>query len=124
MHATQFFEFSMAIADGRAAGDEVRLPHALFQPMAAADVAAKVAEVAGGEPLKGTVEIAGPEAYPFDEFIARALAARGDTRPVTADPEAKYFGETLAERSLIPDEGAAVLGSTSFEEWSAAQSYQ
>jgi len=39
VHATQFFEFMDGIADAATDGDTVRLPPALFQPMAADDVA-------------------------------------------------------------------------------------
>ncbi|MGH2892265.1 MAG: SDR family oxidoreductase, partial [Solirubrobacteraceae bacterium] len=39
VHATQFFEFVEGIADAATDGNLVRLPHALFQPMAADDVA-------------------------------------------------------------------------------------
>src|SRR4051794_41820129 len=33
VHATQFFEFALRIADEATDGDTVRLPHVLFQPM-------------------------------------------------------------------------------------------
>ncbi len=45
IRATQFFEFVKRIADEATDGDEVRLPHVHFQPMAADDVAAAVCEV-------------------------------------------------------------------------------
>src|SRR5207302_9208504 len=48
VHATQFFEFLKGIADDATDGNTVRLPPALFQPMAADDVASGVAEVAVG----------------------------------------------------------------------------
>jgi uncharacterized protein YbjT (DUF2867 family) len=50
----------------------VRLSHSLFQPMAAEDVATAVAEAALAEPLNGTVEIAGPDAFYIDEIVGRA----------------------------------------------------
>jgi uncharacterized protein YbjT (DUF2867 family) len=90
VHATQFFEFSGRIADDATDRDTVRLPSVLFQPSAAADVSAVVAEVAAGAPLMGTLEIAGPDQFRFDEFIRRALAAKGDPRVVVTDPHARY----------------------------------
>src|ERR1700755_1568553 len=59
VHATQFFEFIRGIAQLSTEGDTVRLPHALFQPMAAEDVATAVADVALAAPLNATVETAG-----------------------------------------------------------------
>jgi uncharacterized protein YbjT (DUF2867 family) len=84
--------------------------------MAADDVATAVAEVAVGEPLNGIVEVAGPEQFRFDELVRRALTARHDPRQVVADPEARYFGAKLSERSLVPGEGAR-LAETRFEDW-------
>jgi uncharacterized protein YbjT (DUF2867 family) len=116
VHATQFFEFVGRIADSATDGDVVRLPPVLFQPIAADDVAAAVGRVAVGEPLNGTVEIAGPEQFRFDELIRQGLSARHDPRTVVADPEARYFGAVLDERSLVPGEGAQ-LAETRFADW-------
>lgn len=118
VHATQFFEFIAGIEDGATEGGTVRLPSVLFQPVAAGDVALTVSEVALGSPVKGLVEVAGPEQFRFDELIRRDLVARGDSRPVVTDPHARYFGTVLEERSLVPGEGAR-LGKTTYEEWFA-----
>src|SRR3954451_20719633 len=67
IRSTQFMEFIGGIADSSADGNKVRLPPVLFQPIAADDVAASVAEVALAEPRNGIVEIAGPERAPFNE---------------------------------------------------------
>lgn len=116
VRATQFFEFLTRIADSATEGNTVRLPSVAFQPMAADDVASEVAKVAMAPPLNGTIEIAGPEEFRFNEFISRGLSARNDPREVIADPHASYFGTELSERSLVPDDGA-LLGETRFEKW-------
>lgn len=116
VRATQFFEFVNRIADEATDGNAVRLPHALIQPMAADDVADAVARVATGFPLNGTVEVAGPERFHFDELIRRGLAARNDPREVVTDPRARYFGAELSELSLVPGNGAQ-LGETRFDDW-------
>ncbi len=85
-------------------------------------MAATVGRTAVGTPLNGTVEIAGPEVAPFDDFIRRALHDAGDPREVVVDPNATYFGAALSERSLVPDEGAAVLGELRFSDWLKQQS--
>lgn len=115
VHATQFFEFVGSIADISADGDTVRLPGALIQPIAAEDVATAVARAAAGAPL-GDVEIAGPEAFGMDEFIRRGLTFRGDPRTVVRDDDAPYYGAKIAERTLIPIDGAQIF-ETRLEEW-------
>jgi uncharacterized protein YbjT (DUF2867 family) len=116
VHATQFFEFIGRTADEATDGDTIRLPPVLFQPIAADDVATAVGRVAVGEPLNGSVEVAGPDQFRFDELVRRALTARHDPRKVVADPGARYFGAILGERSLVPGEGAR-LAETRFEDW-------
>ena len=116
VHATQFFEFIKSIADAATSNNSVRIPPVAFQPMAAEDVASAVTKVAAGRPLNGTVEVAGPERFGFDEFIRRGLGARNDPREVIADPQARYFGAQLSENSLVPL-GDAQLGETRFEDW-------
>jgi uncharacterized protein YbjT (DUF2867 family) len=116
VRATQFFEFIKGIADFSTEGNTVRLPSALIQPMAAEDVATGVCRVALGSPLNGTVEIGGPEKFPLDELVRRALAARKDPREVVADPQARYYGIRVSETTLIPG-GDARLGETHLEDW-------
>ena len=116
IRSTQFLDFLGRIADSGADGNVVRISPGLFQPIAADDVAAIVAEVALATPKNGIVEIAGPERAPFDEFVARYLKAVGDRREVVRDPEARYFGSRVEERSLVPL-GDARLGRIGFDEW-------
>jgi uncharacterized protein YbjT (DUF2867 family) len=116
VRATQFFEFAKRIADEATVGNRVLLPPVLFQPMAADDVASALCKVATNSPLNGTIEIAGPKAFPFDELIRQRLNALNDPREVVADPRARYFGTELSERSIVPGD-TAELGETRFEDW-------
>src|SRR6266581_3231960 len=116
IRSTQFVEFLGAIAASNGDGNIVRISPGLFQPIAADDVAAIVADVALATPRSGIVEIAGPERAPFNEFVARYLKAIGDPREVVSDPKAQYFGGRVEEHSLVPL-GEARLGHIGFDEW-------
>jgi len=116
IRATQFLEFLGGIADSSMDGNTVRLPPILFQPIAADDVAANIADVAVVAPRNGIVEIAGPERGSFNEIIARYLKAVGDPRTVVSDPKARYWGGPVEEHSLVPL-GEARLGRIGLDEW-------
>ena len=116
VHATQFFEFLKGLADISVDGDKVHLPPVLFQPMAADDVASAVGRIAVGPPVNGTVEIGGPEQFRMDELVRRRLASLKDPREVIADPNARYSGAKISEKTLLPGNNAR-LGETRFETW-------
>src|SRR4051794_25586420 len=116
IRSTQFMEFLRGIADSGTEGDKVKIATGMFQPIAADDVAANVAEVALAAPRNGIVEIAGPERAPFNEIVARYVKAIGDPRVVVSDPEARYFGGRVEEKSLVPL-GEARLGHIGLDEW-------
>lgn len=116
VHATQFFEFLKGIADSATGDGTVHLAPVMFQPIAADDVARTVSNVAMGKPVNGVIEIAGPEPYRLDELVRVELRALKDPREVVADPEARYFGARLSERTLMPSADAR-LGQVTFESW-------
>ena len=123
VRATQFFEFVEKVADMSAEGNKVRLPSVFFQPMAAEDVASALAATAIGSPINGTIEIGGPERFRLDELVRRYLAARKDSRQIISDPQARYYGIAVSERTLIPNADAR-LGETRFETWLAQSAVQ
>ncbi len=116
IRSTQFMEFLRNIAAEATDGNIVRISPGLFQPIASDDVAANVADVAVAAPRNGIVEIAGPERAPFYAIVARYLKGIGDPRDVVSDPEARYFGGLVGERSLVPL-GEARLGHIGLDEW-------
>src|SRR6267378_4472809 len=89
IRSTQFLEFLGGIAASSTDGHTIRLSPGLFQPIAADDVG---------------------------HIVARYLKALGDPRAVVSDPEARYFGGRVEERSLVPL-GEARLGRIGLEEW-------
>ena len=116
VHATQFFEFVTNIAAAATDGNIVRLAPVLIQPIAADDVAKTVGRIAVGAPVNGIVEVAGPEQVRLDELVRERLKARQDPREVVADPQSRYFGAMLSQRTLVPADNAR-LGEIRFQEW-------
>jgi uncharacterized protein YbjT (DUF2867 family) len=116
VRSTEFLESLRGIAASSADGNVVRLSSGLFQPIAADDVAAFVADAALAAPRNGIIEIAGPERARFDQIVARYLKAVGDRHEVVSDPEARYFGGRVKEHSLVPL-GEARLGRIGFDAW-------
>jgi uncharacterized protein YbjT (DUF2867 family) len=116
VRATQFFEFLETIADAATVDGVVHAPAAKLQPVAGDDVAATLAEIAVGSPANAIIDLAGPEALPMTEFLRRFLDATYDKRTVVEDPEARYFGALLDDRSIVPA-GEARIGATTFPEW-------
>jgi uncharacterized protein YbjT (DUF2867 family) len=119
LRATQFFEFLKAIADGATEVNAVHMSPSKFQPVAADDVAATLAEVATAQPKNGVVELAGPEAAGMAEFIQRFLLSIGDGRKVIPDPITKYFGAVLDKDGLAPT-GKFIAGRIRFADWARA----
>ena len=116
VQATQFFEFTRAIADASTINGTLHLAPVHYQPIAADDVASAVGRAAVGVPLHGTQEVGGPERVRMDRFIPAVLAEAGDPRDVVVDEHARYFGTELSDDSLVPGPGAE-LGSITYDAW-------
>ena len=116
VRATQFFEFLGGIAQLSTVGQTIHLPPALWQPIAADDVANELAEVALGAPVNGMIELAGPERTGLDELVRRFLGATEDPRKVITDVDARYYGLVVNDQSLTPGANPR-LGATSFKDW-------
>jgi len=116
VHATQFFEFLKGLADISMVDGKVHLSPVFFQPMAADDVASGLAGVAVGHPVNGIVEVGGPEQFRVDELVLRRLMSLKDPREVVADPNARYAGAKISEKTLLPGNNAR-LGEIRFEAW-------
>ena len=105
VRATQFAEFTDAIAESLTVGDEVRVPDALIQPIRADEVAAAVARAAVAEPRNGIENIGGPNKLSFEQMARDFLARTPDgTKTIVVDPAARYFGAALARDSLVTED--------------------
>jgi uncharacterized protein YbjT (DUF2867 family) len=108
LRATQFIEFAEAITESLVVGDEVRVPDARIQLVAAADVSAEVARRAQETPVNGIVNIGGPAKITFAEMARMVLRRRSDDRAVIVDPGARYFGTPVDEASLVTGDDAVI----------------
>ncbi|HEX7321385.1 MAG TPA: SDR family oxidoreductase [Mycobacterium sp.] len=118
VRATQFHQFAEAIVDGYIAGGEARVPDALIQPIAGADVAAEVARAAQAAPVNGIINIGGPDKISFADLASQVLAHRGQSIPVVVDPSVGYWGTALNTTSLCTGD-EATLAPTRFVDWLA-----
>ncbi|WP_369803649.1 SDR family oxidoreductase [Mycobacterium sp. NAZ190054] len=113
LRATQFQEFAEAIVASLEDGDEVRVPDARIQPIAAEEVAAELARVAVSAPVNGVVNIGGPDKISFADLARTVLARRGADKAIVVDPRATYFGTAVDHMSLVTGDGA-VSGTARF----------
>ena len=118
VRATQFFEFVGGIAQSARDGETYRVPPAMMQPIATKDIVAILADVVAERPLNGTLDIAGPEPIRMDDLVRQFLKSEGDSRQVTTDSQATYFGTPVDDRSLTPGANPR-LGPTRFRDWLA-----
>ncbi|MEU8275010.1 SDR family oxidoreductase [Microbispora bryophytorum] len=117
VRSTQFFEFIGTVLSWTSDEHTVRLPATLMQPIAADEVARAVADVSGGAPLRGTLDIAGPEVLALDELGRITLAARGAHRTVVTDDSAGMYA-AASGHALVAKDGAVIAGTT-YREWLA-----
>lgn len=122
LHATQFYEFLLEIVELSVYEQTLRLSPAYIQPVASADVAASLAELAVRSPKNAIVEVAGPERERLSEIIQRFLTEIEAPYDVVADTLAPYFGARLEDDSLLPREGARIC-STGFQSWLGQSEY-
>lgn len=120
VHAAQFFELVPMMVQLNEVDGIARLPHVLFQPVAAQEVADTLAERAVSAPVNGSYKIAGPEAFRIDELAARYMRETGGTTQILADPDGTYFGAPLSEETLLPGQDAHIRW-TSFDKWLGEQ---
>ena len=116
--ATQFHDFAAMVAGWTERHGTATIAPLLIQPIAHADVAAFLAEVAVGAPLRGRLDVAGPETQDLVDMARRTYAARG--KDITLIPTWRsVFGPDMAGEVMLPGAGAR-LGATTFDAWLAA----
>lgn len=118
VRATQFHDFAAMVAGWAEQDGVATIAPLLVQPIAHADVAAVLAEVAAGEPRGDRLDIAGPQTEDLVDMARRTFAARG--QDITLIPTWRgIFGPDMAGEALLPATTAR-LTPTTFSDWLAA----
>ena len=83
LRATQFYDLLLMVARPMARLPVILVPAGVkFQPVDAAEVAARLAELALGPPAGLVPDLAGPRVYPMAELLRGYLRAAGKRRPL------------------------------------------
>ncbi|MFF5264503.1 SDR family oxidoreductase [Actinomadura viridis] len=115
--ATQFHDFAAMVTSWTEQDGAATIAPLLVQPIAPADVAAVLAEIATGAARGRYRDVAGPEPQDLVDMARRTNEARG--RSVKLVPTwSSLFGPEMAGEVLLPGEGARVMPTT-FDEWLA-----
>lgn len=119
VRATQFHDFAAMVTSWTERDGAATVAPLLLQPIAPADVAEILAEIAVGEPQGLYRDIAGPEPQDMVDMARRTNEARG--RTVRLVPTwSGLFGTEMAGEVMLPGEDARIAPTT-FDEWLAGQ---
>ncbi len=116
VRAAQFHEYLAAMLGAGARYGVLPAPRALVQPVASAEVARAVADVAVGEPRRRRVEVAGPEVAGLRELAVTWRRAAGSRAVLVPLPLPGALGRALrggAATTAHPD----VRGVLTFGSW-------
>jgi uncharacterized protein YbjT (DUF2867 family) len=117
--ATQFHDFAATVTSWTEHDGVAEIAPLLVQPIAPADVADILAEIAAGAPQGRYRDVAGPEPQDLVDMARRTGDARGhavELRPTWSS----LLGPEMAGDVLLPGEGARIAPTT-FDEWLATQ---
>jgi uncharacterized protein YbjT (DUF2867 family) len=105
LRATQFHEFPAQLA-ARVRGPVLPVPVMTTQPVAAAEVAKVLVELALAAPSGVAPELAGPEVHHMPDLARRLLHAQGLRRFVLPVRLPGRVGRAMADAGLLPADGA------------------
>ena len=116
--ATQFHDFAATVCSWTEREGVATIAPLLVQPIAPADIAEILAEIAIAEPQGRYVDVAGPETQDLVDMARRTNEIRG--RTVKLVPTwSGIFDVSMAGNVLLPSQGARIA-STTFDDWLAA----
>lgn len=114
--ATQYHEFADMMLEWSRRGDSATIPPLLLQPVAVADVADVLAEIAMGQPQGMAPDLAGPELEDLVDMVRRIVTARGEAVRLTPSWRGGIFGPDAAGEHFLPGPEAR-LAPTTFAQW-------
>jgi uncharacterized protein YbjT (DUF2867 family) len=120
VRATQFHEYVAALLAAGARWRALPVPRALVQPVACADVARTVADVAEQAPRHGRVCVAGPDVVTARELAWRWRRATGTRAVLVRVPLPGRLGRALRGGALTASQ-PDVRGGVTFAAWLAGQ---
>jgi uncharacterized protein YbjT (DUF2867 family) len=115
LRATEFHEFAGQLL-GRSRGPVAPVPRMRSAPVAAAEVADRLVEIATGSPLGRAPGLAGPEVHDMPDLARRLLRRRGEHRVVVPVQVPGEAGRQMAGDGLLPGPDAT-RGRVTFDEW-------
>jgi uncharacterized protein YbjT (DUF2867 family) len=118
--ATQFHELVAAALGAAGRWHVLPVPDMRLQTVAAAQVAEVVADVAGGEPGRSRIQVAGPEVTTAAALARTWKRITGQRAVSVRVPVPGKLGRALRTGALTA-EHADVLGSLTFADWLATQ---
>jgi uncharacterized protein YbjT (DUF2867 family) len=119
LRAAQFHDFAAMVVGWTRRADEAQIAPLLLQPVAVADVADVLVELAAGPAQGRAADLAGPEPQDMVDMARRTLAARGESIRLIPTWRSGVFGPEMAGEVMLPGPGAR-LGPTTFDAWLAA----
>jgi uncharacterized protein YbjT (DUF2867 family) len=120
VRATQFHEFVAVLLGAAARYRVVPVPRGVLQPVAAAEAARAVADVAAAGPRRGRVEVAGPGVAAIRELAVTWRRAAGRRAVLIPVPVPGGVGRALRDGALTsarPD----IQGSLTFAAWAKSK---
>jgi uncharacterized protein YbjT (DUF2867 family) len=117
---SQFHEFAGMLVSWFRKEGVVRLPPLLLQPVAIADVAEVLVEVATGAPRGRAVDLVGPEPQDLIDMARRTLEARGESLRLVPSWRDTAFGLEAVGEVFLPGPEAR-MGRITFDSWLAEQ---
>lgn len=120
LRATQFHEFVGQNIDRLGAGPVQMAPKMSLRPIAGAEVAAALIELALA-PAQGVVQdLAGPKKEEMPELFAQYLKHQGKNSKIIEVPIPGAMGKAMRNGGILPDSSAR-LGQETFTHWLARQ---
>jgi uncharacterized protein YbjT (DUF2867 family) len=116
VRATQFHEFAQQMIDRSSYGPVVVVPRMKSAPIAAAEVATVLTDIALGVPQGMAPEVGGPRPESVPDMARRLLRKQGSKRPVVTARIIGKAGKAMASGALIPA-NPGTIGAQTYAEW-------